>query len=394
MRQDRYHITLEKLASKNQLRNLPIINKQEGVNILFNDKKYLNFSSNDYLGLASDSDLQKAFFEHLNSQNSPFNSNLFSSSSSRLLTGNTAIYSLLEQSITNLYQRQALIFNSGYHANIGILPALSTKNDLILSDKLNHASLVDGCRLSLAKTLRYKHLDYGQIEEILEKTRQNYEQVFLVSESVFSMDGDCADLEKLCYLRDKYSLILYIDEAHALGTFGKKGLGVNEETDTLKQIDILVGTFGKALASQGAFAVCSATIKDYLINTCRSFIFTTALPPIILSWINFVFAQLSELENLRSHLKKISEYARNQFTDMGFSIPSNSNIIPLIVGKNELAEKMAVFLQKKGFLVLPIRPPSVPENTARLRLSLTANMTMEQLDSLIYAVRNFKKNKL
>lgn len=390
---DRYHKTLEKLASKNQLRNLPITDKQEGVNILFNNKEYLNFSSNDYLGLASDKYLQKTFFEYLNSQNSKFNSHLLSASSSRLLTGNSANYSLLEQTLENLYQRPTLIFNSGYHANIGILPALSTKNDLILSDKLNHASLVDGCRLSLAKTLRYRHLDYEQIEEILEKTRQNYEQVFLVSESVFSMDGDCADLEKLCYLKEKYSLILYIDEAHSLGTFGKKGLGVSEETDTLKQIDILVGTFGKAIASQGAFAVCNTTLKDYLINTCRSLIFTTGLPPIILSWINFVFTHLPEWEKLRIHLKKISEYARNQFTNIGFSIPSNSNIIPLITGKNELAEKMATFLQKKGFLVLPIRPPSVPENTARLRLSLTANMTFEQLDSLIDAVRNFKENK-
>lgn len=383
----RYNKILNKLNSKNQLRTLPNIGNKKGVQIVFNGKEYINFSSNDYLGIASDIDLQQEFFNKINTENLSSEYGL-SSSSSRLLTGNTHGYSLIENKLEQLYKKPALVFNSGYHTNIGILPALSSKNDLILSDKLNHASLVDGIKLSLAKTIRYKHLDYKQIEKILKNTRQNYDKVFLVSESVFSMDGDTADLDKLCYLRNKYNLILYIDEAHAVGTYGKQGLGMCQATNTLEHIDILVGTFGKAIASQGAFAICNGTIKNYLVNSCRSLIFTTALPPITLAWINFILNKLPLFETKRMHLKNLSEYAIKEFEKIGFKIPSKSNIIPLIVGENKKAEQMAESLQQQGFLLLPIRPPTVPKNTARLRLSLTANITFEQLNSLINLTDN------
>ncbi len=377
----RYQDILQKLLKNNSLRTLPNVVQQQ-TNITFNGKEYINFSSNDYLGLASDKDLHNEFFEQLNSDNLLTDYQL-SASSSRLLTGNVQAYSQLEQTLEDMYGNPALIFNSGYHANIGILPALSTKHDLILSDKLNHASIVDGCNLSRAKTIRYKHLDYNQIERILKTTRNNYEQVFLVSESIFSMDGDVADLKHLTKLKKEYNLILYIDEAHGVGSQGQQGLGVSEQTQTLQDIDILIGTFGKAYASQGAFAICPSTIKQYLINTARSLIFTTGLPPITLSWINFIANKMPYFYKQRQHLQKLSEYTINAFAEMGFNIPSQSNIIPLVVHQNNKAEQMAEILQKQGFLLLPIRPPTVPENQARLRLSLTADMSFEQINKLI-----------
>lgn len=263
----------------------------------------LNLSSNDYLGLASCADLQKAFLEEWQEQKYPF-----SSSSSRLLTGNFTAYTELEQLLAERFNREAaLIFNSGYHANTGILPALADKQSLILADKLVHASIIDGILLSGAPFQRYRHNDYEQLETLLKKSAGEYEQVFVVTESIFSMDGDVADLHRLVELKKSYpNVVLYVDEAHAIGVRGRNGLGIAEEQGCIGEIDLLVGTFGKALASMGAYIVCDRTIREYLINRMRPLIFSTALPPFQIAWTRFIFEQLPEIAPLRERLAQTS----------------------------------------------------------------------------------------
>ena len=253
------------------------------------------------------------------------------SRSSRLLTGNCYYYSILENLLSGSYEREAaLVFNSGYHANIGILPALVTKNDLILADKLVHASIIDGIRLSDSTIIRYRHNDMQQLEYILEKQRKNHEHVFIVTESVFSMDGDTADLKKLVELKKKHNTFLYVDEAHAIGVFGDKGLGLCEKENLIDQIDFIVGTFGKALASQGAFLVCDHIIREYLINTMRPLIFTTALPPFSLHWTICSLQQIIKMKAERENLLSLSRYLKEQLVSLGFETRGDSQIVPLI----------------------------------------------------------------
>ena len=284
---------------------------------------------------------------------------------------------------------KALVFNSGYHVNIGILPALTTKNDLIIDDKLVHASIIDGVRLSEAKKIRYKHNDLDQLEEILKTERHLHENVFIVTESVFSMDGDLADINKLVEIKKKYDTFLYIDEAHAIGTYGKKGLGLAEELGLISEIDFIVGTFGKAVASQGAFVICSSLFKNYLINKMRSIIFTTALPPFSLIWTHFILQRITNMSKQRAHLMKLSEYFRSKISSIGFETNGSSNIVPLIVGENAKCIKLADYLQENGIFILPVRPPTVPDGTARLRFSLTSQMEYSEIDKIIDLLKKY-----
>jgi 8-amino-7-oxononanoate synthase len=275
-----------------------------------------------------------------------------------------------------------LLFNSGYHANIGILPALLGKNDLILSDKLNHASIHDGIRLCRAAHKRFTHGDYEQLERLLATHRHHYERVVIVSESVFSMDGDVADLGRLAGLKKEFNTLLYLDEAHAVGLYGEKGLGKAEELGFVADIDLLVGTFGKALASTGAFVVCGQDIYDYLVNHSRSLIFTTAMPPLVLNWNRFVFQQQQAMGEQRRYLTALSRQLRQALRQQGLDSIGDSNIIPLIIGGDQETVALAEKLQHYGFLIFPVRPPAVPEGTARFRLSLTADMSWSDLQSL------------
>lgn len=336
----------------------------------------VNLSSNDYLGISK--------------KNIPRpTGNSFGSGSSRLLTGNYKEYELLESELENLYRRPALFFNSGYHANIGILPALTTKEDLILSDKLNHASIIDGIRLSSADQLRFKHTDYDHLIHILENKRNEYKNVFIVSESIFSMDGDEADLTKLIEIKEKFDCFLYVDEAHALGVRGSKGLGLSEEKECLKDIDLLVGTFGKAMNSIGAYVVCHSTLKQYLINKMRSLIFTTSLPPIVISWNYIMLRTIVKMKMERDHLQAISSQLRNELKSLNIETNGSSNIIPVMVGDSQKCINLADHLQKKGFLVFPIRPPAVPQGTARLRISLCADLDWDNIKELPKLIKDY-----
>ncbi len=368
----RYAKKLEQLREKGRLRNVRPV--ESGA-------YHLNLSSNDYLGIGNDKVLQEEFFAGQSGKNT--REFRLAASSSRLLTGDSQLAHDLEGEIAHGYQSEAaLLFNSGYHANIGILPALFGKRDLILSDKLNHASIHDGFRLSRAHCKRYGHCDYTQLRKLLTKYRDQYEQVVIVSESVFSMDGDVADIEQLVAIKKEFDTMLYIDEAHGVGLYGPRGLGKVEETQQLANVDLLVGTFGKAWASIGAFVCCSRTIRRYLINHSRSFIFTTGLPPLTLNWNRFVFQKSLQMTDARQHLLKLSENLRVSLQEKGIMTGGDSNIIPIAIGEDNKAVQLAAAMQKRGYLVLPIRPPAVPEGTARFRLSLCADMSWQELETL------------
>ena len=380
---NRYEEKLNALQSVGMLRSLPQV-EQIGNRVVKDGREMLNLSSNDYLGIADRMDFSEEFLSDLTAKN--FRA---TSSSSRLLTGNFPSYDRLEKRLCELYHRDAaLIFNSGYHANIGILPAITDSHTLILADKLVHASIVDGINLSKAKCIRYRHNRYDQLTDLLEKSYSEYEQIIVVTESIFSMDGDRSDLLRLTALKKQYpSIMLYVDEAHAVGVCGQQGLGCCEELGIIPDIDFLVGTFGKALASAGAFVVCSQTMKSYLINTMRSLIFTTALPPVVLDWSLFVLNKVVGMQQEREYLQRISRQVQCAVEAHNNGIVSESHIVPFLCGSAEKAVNTAVQMQRKGFYLLPVRPPTVPEGTSRLRISLNAGCTPAEIDTLIHEIQ-------
>ena len=372
-----YKVLLETLERAGNLRSLPLIEPHDKW-IIRDGRKMLNLSSNDYLGLSRDMQLRKEFLTWAMEEYLPL-----SSTSSRLLTGNYPVYTELEEALASAYGKEsALVFNSGYHANVGILPALADKETLILADKLVHASLIDGIRLSGATYKRFRHQDYEQAEQILQASVRTYKRIILVTESIFSMDGDIADLHRLVRLKQEYpNVLLYVDEAHAIGVRGKTGLGIAEESGTLPDIDLLVGTFGKALASMGAFVACSRLLHDVLVNRMRPLIFSTALPPLQVAWTSYLFQLLPHMEERRKHLQRLSASVAQALQGKGGEI-SSSHIIPYIVKDSEDCLRLAEFLQRKGFYCLAIRPPTVPQGTARLRLSITADLDEENIRPL------------
>lgn len=367
------------LKEKRNYRSLPPL-MHDGRDVIVNGQRMLNLSSNDYLGLTVDLSLKEGFLKNITPETF-----LPTSSSSRLLTGNFAHYQELEQQLAALFGTEnALVFNSGYHANTGILPAVSNAQTLILADKLVHASLIDGIRLSSAKCIRYRHNDAAQLQRLIDENHHAYEQIIIVTESIFSMDGDATDLRALVRLKKNYSnVLLYVDEAHAFGVRGEKGLGCAEEQDCIADIDFLVGTFGKAIASVGAYIVCRQLIRDYLINKMRTFIFTTALPPINIQWTSWILKHLSDFQHKRAHLLRISTKLKEALTEIGCRCPTDSHIVPMIVGTSEDTILKAEELQRKGFYALPVRPPTVPEGTSRIRFSLTADITENEINQLI-----------
>ena len=376
---DAFKQQLEQLSAQNQYRSIPDLVHQ-GRYITRENRKMLNMSSNDYLGLASNENLRQSFLQQYG-DNFPS----FTSSSSRLLTGNFPIYTDLEQFIAQRFQREsALLFNSGYHANLGILPALTTTKSLILADKLVHASMIDGIRLSQCEFFRYCHNDYEHLKSLLEKNAGKFDRTFIVTESVFSMDGDVADLNYLAQLKKQFpNTYLYVDEAHAIGVYGKNGLGIAERANVIADIDLLVGTFGKALASMGAYVVCDKILKECLINQMRPLIFSTALPPFNVAWTHFIFERLPQLSKERTHLEQLSAFLRQEVEHRTQIMPSQTCIVPYILGENDATLAKAKDLQEQGYYCLPIRPPTVPKGTSRIRLSLTADMTMDEVKQFV-----------
>ncbi|OAG28449.1 aminotransferase class I/II-fold pyridoxal phosphate-dependent enzyme [Thermodesulfatator autotrophicus] len=361
---------LARLKKEKRFRRLPLIEARRGPYIKIAGRWLLNLSSNDYMGLSERLSLK----EILNGlENLPSGAG-----AARLLSGNHELYQLLEEKLGHLYGKKALIFSSGYHANIGIISALAGRKDIIFADKLVHASIIDGIRLSSSRFFRYPHNDLKALSKLLEDHRFNHKRAFIVTESLFSMDGDLCPLKELVELKKKFEAFLILDEAHAIGVYGQKGLGLAEEYSLLKEVDLIIGTFGKALGSYGAFAVAEEEVIDVLINKARSFIFTTALPPVIVAANLKAVSLLPELENERQKLRALAFWFRES---LGLS--GDSPIVPIILGENERALAASEKLFETGFFVPAIRPPTVPQGTARLRVSLTAQMEKDALFPLV-----------
>lgn len=378
---DHYAEQLDQLRQQGNFRQFRS-NQQQGKTIEIQQQQMLNLSSNDYLGLASDLRLREQFFDV-----TPNAQRLMSASSSRLLTGNFPAYEQLEATLTQLFHgRAALLFNSGYHMNIGILPALADAKTLILADKLVHASMIDGIRLSSAKYLRYRHNDLAHLQQLLTQYHadDNYERIIVVTESIFSMDGDETDLAALVALKQHFAkVMLYVDEAHAIGVRGQQGLGCAEQYGVIDAIDFLVGTFGKAVASVGGYLICDPIIRDYLINRMRPLIFSTAQPPICMAWTQFMLNQIVHMQAQRQHLAALSQSIQQGIQAKGFACPSTSQIVPVIIGDSTATVSKARQLQTAGFYVMPVRPPTVPQGSSRLRICLNTQFETADLTQLL-----------
>lgn len=362
-----YEKILDDLKSNSHYRQLRNFESKDEKYIYFNGRKLLNLSSNNYLNFADNKRITKEFLEYVGDKFS------FGSASSRLLTGTLPVYDELECLLSNLYKKdKTLLFNSGYHANVGITSALVKKGDVVFSDKLNHASIIDGMKLSEGKFFRFPHNDMEALENLIIRERNNYKNAFIITESVFSMDGDIEDLKRIVELKKKYNCSVIVDEAHAFGVFGEKGLGVCEEFGIIKDIDIIVGTFGKSVGSMGAFAVGDKVLINYLVNKSRSFIFSTALPPINIAFSKWIIEK--QFPKTIAKRRKMLEIAKK----MG----SESHIIPVVIGGNKETVEVCDVLYQNGYFTLPIRPPTVPVGTSRLRLSLTSEIEEVELKIL------------
>jgi len=340
--------------------------RKEG-KIYIKDKEYIDFSSNDYLGLSDHPGIKEAARKTTEKYGT-------GSSASRLLSGNLQIHHELEEKIASFKGTQAgLVFNSGYQANIGLISAICKKEDAIFADRLSHASIIDGMLLSGAKLFRFRHNDMNHLESLLKKERGNSEEALIVTESIFSMDGDRAPIKEIAELKRRYNCKLMIDEAHSTGIFRERQEGA----------DLLMGTFSKALGSFGAYVCCSSQMKEYLINTTRSFIYSTSLPPAVIA-ANLASLEVAGKESFRAKmLLENSNYLRTALIKKGFNVKGSSQIIPVILGDNDKTVKTARALQDKRYWVLPIRTPTVPEGEARLRFSLTYHHSKDILGKLI-----------
>lgn len=344
-----------------------------------------DYSTNDYMGLAADATLQAKFFADPISATVPL-----TSSAARLLAPRQIEYTNLEVFLTLLYKKRrgsdtaALLFNSGYHANTGLISSIADKSTLIVADRLVHASIIDGIVLSRAPFQRFRHNDFNHLEEIISQKGGDYRQILVIVESVYSMDGDQADMERLIALKRKYpGVTLYVDEAHAFGVLGPKGLGLAAASSAPGEIDIIVGTFGKAAASMGAFAITGLDMHDYLVNTARSFIFSTAIPPMSAAWTRFTVGNLIQKDNRREYLQRLGvqlSEVLNRYTDHKVA---PSHIQPLIVGDPKKAVELSrQLLSRYGIKALPIRKPTVPAGTERLRFSLSCAMLPRDIETL------------
>ncbi|WP_452224829.1 aminotransferase class I/II-fold pyridoxal phosphate-dependent enzyme [Lacinutrix chionoecetis] len=348
----------------------------------------VDFSSNDYLGFSKNEAIFKASHQYLLDNNINHNG----ATGSRLLSGNHDLYSLVEQELCRSYNSDAaLIFNSGYNANLGFFSCVPQKGDLIFFDEFSHASIRDGIATSNAKAYKFKHNNLKNLEEMIARhavlVSQSHHDIYIVTESVFSMDGDTPGLETLSRISKKYKAHLIIDEAHAVGVLGEKGSGLTQHINTFAKII----TFGKALGSHGAAILCSNELKQYLINFSRPFIYTTALPPHNLATIKYAYEALqdaSEIKKLQQNIlffksEKIRLQLENKF------IPSNSAIHCYIVSGNEKVKRIANHLQANNFNVKPILSPTVKKGEERLRFCIHSYNTKAQITEVLQLLANF-----
>jgi len=341
-------------------------------------RRLLNLSSNDYLGLASHPAVREAAARAAGRG--------AGATASRLIVGTDAATSALEERLADFQGTEAaLVFGSGFLANVGVVSALVGSDDAVFSDRLNHASIIDGCRLSRAAIHRYDHVDVDQLETLLQRDRSR--RKLIVTESVFSMDGDVAPLAELVELKERYGAALLVDEAHADGVFGPHGEGMAHELGLADRIDLHLGTFGKAFGVYGAYVAGGAVWVRYLLNAARSFVFTTALPPAVIGAVDAALDLVREADDARVELRAKASAFRDGLRTLGLDTQrSLTQIVPAVVGGNEAALDLARALEEQGVLAVAIRPPTVPQGRARLRFSITAAHERADLEDGLNAV--------
>jgi 8-amino-7-oxononanoate synthase len=373
---------LAERVQQQRLRSLNPLVPEDAVYVRKAGQRLLNFSANDYLGLSKHPALIEAAQRYTQDYGT-------GATASRLVTGTYEIHHQLEAKLAIACGREAaLLFNSGFQANLTILSTILDRQSLVLCDRLIHNSLIQGIVASGAKFHRYAHQDLTRLEALLKKLSSQFDRVMIVSETVFSMDGDRSDIKALIQLANQYNAILYLDDAHALGVLGKNGMGL---AAFQPEIDLVVGTFGKAFGAFGAFVVCSQKVRDYLINFCPGLIYTTALPPAVIGAIEAALDLMPKLELERENLTYSAKHLRYHLHQLGYNTAaSDSQIVPMILGEEAQTLDLAVWLEKQGILATAIRPPTVPSGTARLRFALSSQHHSAHLETLIQAIRTWK----
>jgi len=376
---------LSQLEKQHLLRRFMVVESYDGPRITVNGRSLLLMCSNDYLGLSSHPSLREAAAKAMENYG-------FGSGASRLISGTSVLHEELERRITVFKGTEsALLFNSGYAANTGIIPAIAGAGDVILSDSLNHASIIDGCRLSRANVVVYPHKDVDFIEGTLKKNR-NAKRTLIVTDGVFSMDGDIAPLPGLVMLAEKYDVILMVDDAHATGVIGKTGRGTAEHFGLSGRVHIQMGTLGKALGSFGAFAAGNRDVIEYLMNRARSFIYSTALPPAVCAASLAAFDVMEREPELLKTLWKNRERLVSGLAALGAVTGiSESPIVPVMLGESEKALRASSRLFDYGIYATAVRPPSVPEGVARIRATVTAAHTSDDIDTALAVFGRLKQ---
>jgi len=347
-------------------------------------RRYLLFCSNDYLGLASDPKMKEAASKAVLSYGT-------GSGASRLISGNLHLYEALEQAVAELKSTEtSVVFSSGFATNVGVIPALAQSQDvIILSDELNHASIIDGCRLSKAMVKVYPHCDVDRVRSMLSDAPPG-SKVLIVTDGIFSMDGDIAPLRELYSLSVEYGALLLVDDAHGTGVLGERGAGSLEYVGLEGSEIVQIGTFSKALGGLGGFVAGSRLVVDYIINRARSLIYSTGLPPSVLASNLMAIKIVRQEPERRKKLTLLSQQLVSGLESLGFSIQKGpSPIFPLIIGDKQETLELSHFLWDEGIIVPAIRPPTVPEGKSRLRISLSALHSSEQVEKLLECLGRF-----
>ena len=376
---------LQQREEQNALRNLPVVND------------LVDFASNDYIGFAKNETIFHETHQYLLDKNIKVNG----ATGSRLLSGNHALYSETEDFISQFHQAEtALIFNSGYDANIGFFGAVPQRNDVILYDELCHASIRDGIQMSNAKSFKFLHNDFEDLERLLQRCQTEQAspeqsrrvEVYIVTESVFSMDGDCPNVEALTNLSEKYSAFLVVDEAHALGVFGQQGEGLVQSLGLEDKVFARIMTFGKGLGCHGAAILGSQSLKSYLVNFARSFVYTTGLSPHSVATILQSYKHLTKEKEALQKLKSNIIFFNQEKMRLGLKplfVYSKSAIQCAIIPGNERVKNSATQLQQKGFDVRPILSPTVPEGQERLRFCLHSYNSESEITNVLELLSTF-----
>ncbi|BCN92395.1 8-amino-7-oxononanoate synthase [Thiomicrorhabdus immobilis] len=382
----RFQPRLEQREADYLYRRRPLVFSAQQPDMNINGIECINFSSNDYLGLANHPQIKQALIEGLQTQQDLS----YGSGAAHLVTGHHLHHHLLEDELADwLGVERTLLFSTGYMANLAVQQTLMHAGDIILADKLNHASLIDGARLSEADFKRYPHLDMQALERRLQQAQAKHSQAMIVTDGVFSMDGDIAPLKAMQQLAQKYQAWLFVDDAHGIGALGEHGKGCFEHFGLQPDENtILVGTLGKAFGTSGAFVAGSSVLIESLIQFARPYIYTTAMPQLNALAIREALKLVKNGQASRETLQQNIKHFREGALQIGLQLwPSDTAIQPIMLGKSDTAVEWSEALKQAGFWVTAIRPPTVPQNQARLRVTLSAIHTPEQIDQLLDALK-------